>query len=152
MPTVYLAGQITTRDTGCTKWRDRAIEKLASTEIVAFDPMRGKRDLALKSTDGGLTHPDFDNGDMMKRDFLDVCRSDLILVNLHQYDPERPLEGTLFELGWAWERRKLVVAFYADHHYTIHPFFEQTITTFAPDLDAAIEKVVFLLKPTSPMI
>lgn len=92
MKTIYLCGPINgCTDAECVDWREHV---KAQWSGATLDPMRrdyrGKEDESVR--------------DIVELDKIDVCNSDVILVN---YD--RPSVGTSMEILYAWERGKLIV-------------------------------------------
>lgn len=149
MKTVYLAGLISTEHPESLAWRDVARRKLwdyagdLGKDVVVLSPLRGKADLEGATSDGGITHPATTAKDVMYRDRADILRADIILVNLNDWGSERPMVGTMFELAWAWDHKKPVVAVVDDNNYLMksHPFVVEAVTHYFEDLDSACKFV-----------
>lgn len=142
MKTVYLAGLISTERPESLEWRDR-VTPLLEGQARVLDPMRGKKDLAKNSPNGGLTDVRLTSRDIVIRDYGDVVESNIILVNLNDFGSTRPLIGTLVELGWAWEHRKLVVAIGGSQVMKSHPFIAEFVSHW---FDTEEEAIGFILE------
>lgn len=141
MKTIYLAGHISTEAPQTLSWRTEA-HRLLRSHFHLLSPLRGK-DLTKDSGDGGLTCTKTTSRDILLRDYYDIKLSDILLVNLAIYESSRPLIGTIAELAWAWEQRKVVVgvidlgkqgALMANH-----PFVSEFVTHYFPSLEPAAE-------------
>lgn len=141
MKTVYLAGQITTNNPASLEWREEAEAALRGQAHVV-SPLRGKESLRAESPDGGITSSRTDSSSkaVILRDFHDVESADVILADLTQYDPTRPLVGTYMELAWAWYLKKPVVVIAAEDDYLArkHPFIVESVAAYFPTLDEAV--------------
>ena len=126
MKTIYLAGLIATDHLETFEWRKEALLELRDLFDV-LSPLRGKEQLS--TDDGGVTSNMHTNRDIILRDYNDIVKSDVVLVNLETYGSKRALLGTIYELAWAWHRRLPVVAIAAEDNYLMrrHPFVEQTV-------------------------
>lgn len=139
---IYLAGHITP-DPETLGWRTKAYDELS----VFFDinsPLRGKDELYQDNTfiaTQGMMATASSSRSIILRDYNDVVGADIILVNLQQYG-NRPLQGTLFELAWAYDHKIPVVAFGASEQLRQHPFIVESVTEFHPDLNSAIRQLV----------
>ena len=142
MKTVYLAGLIATEHPETFAWRQQA-DLLLRGKFQVLSPLRGKEQLYDKvlstTTDGGLTSTKHTNRDIIMRDYQDVSRSDIILVNLEVYGSKRALLGTIYELAWAWDRKIPVVAICNSNNYLMrqHPFVEQTVCHYFESVEQA---------------
>lgn len=123
---VYLAGLISTEYPESINWRRRAHISFGpySDYVEVIDPLRDKENLTNLTEDGGLTMTGLTASDIMLRDYHDVMRSDVILVNLYSYGSPRPPMGTLCELAWAWQAHIPIVGIAAENNYVMrhHPF------------------------------
>lgn len=106
----YLAGPIT----GCSfdnaiDWRDKVIEQLAP-DIEGLSPLRGKKYLAgvQKIGDSYEEIPLSCSRGIFTRDFYDVRRSDIMLVNFLNTD--RISIGTVMEIAWGRAFEKPIIA------------------------------------------
>jgi len=142
LKTIYLAGLIATEHPETFAWRQQA-ELLLSSKFKVLSPLRGKEQLYDKvlstTTDGGLTSIVHTNRDIIMRDYQDVSRSDIILVNLEVYGSKRALLGTIYELAWAWYFRTPVIAIAAADNALMrrHPFVEQTVAHYHETVEDA---------------
>jgi nucleoside 2-deoxyribosyltransferase len=143
MQKIYLAGLISTDFPESLTWRTVA-EFVLSEHVTVLSPMRGKANLASKSTNGGLTDPDLTPGDIILRDYNDIRSADIVLVNLETFGSPRPILGTCFELGWAYERRIPVIAVAAEDNSLMreHPFMRAVVTHYFQTLDEALSHVL----------
>lgn len=144
---VYLAGPITgCTYEGCTNWREYARKELAEFHIEGVSPMRYKEylkhmterildryDETVLSSAKGITH----------RDKWDVCRCDVILVNL--LGAERVSIGTMLEVGMATARDKPIVLCIEEGNIHHHSMLETFSGWVVPDFDDGIEIVKALL-------
>lgn len=113
----YLSGPITGLEKcEMTYWRNILQEKLESRGIKVLDPCRPTV-LPMEEGDSCLF-----------RDFLDVERCDLIIVNLMQ-KTDRLSIGTIAEIHWAYSMGKPMIILQADNgrsEYLTHPFISKT--------------------------
>lgn len=150
MKKIYLAGLISTEKPQSIAWRGSArilLVRYAGEEgkqVEILDPMRGKHDLLHASPDGGLTDPGFTPSDIMLRDYNDVVISDVILANLNDFGSTRPLIGTIGELCWSWEHRKIVIAICDEHNELMrrHPFIRSAVSHWFNNLEDACRFIV----------
>lgn len=139
---VYLAGQIT-NDPASLAWREDA-KHLLPPYAQIISPLRGKPGLATDPAflaSKGMQATNVNPNSIMIRDYNDVRSASLILVNMHTYDPERGLQGTYFELAWAWARRVPTVGFWGTPEQQQHPFLRAAITEWHPDLETAVDSI-----------
>jgi len=149
MKTIYLAGLISTEYPESLIWRGAAKRLLLDLadehgkDVNVLDPLRGKGDLSRTSKDGGVTADAvFTPGDIILRDFHDVLISDIILVNLNDFGSPRPMVGTFYELAWAWDHKKLVVAVGGNKLMRTHPFVVQSVTHYFDTAEEACRFIV----------
>lgn len=79
---------------------------------------------------------------IVPKDRMFVKRSTIAIVNLNQYDSDKPLLGSFFELAWYYDSPdKTVIAFADDLNSYIcqHPFVKQTVTSWCSDQREAYE-------------
>ena len=151
-PLVYLAGGIAGLiGAEAVDWRENASRRLGDCGLEALNPMRAKKVLGKQSRISNNFHDYegfgafFTSRGIMARDFNDVKRCDLLLVNL--LGLTKPSLGTIMELGWAYALQKpSVVAIEAsgnphDNHPMIHEAMPFRVTT----LDEAITSAVIIL-------
>ena len=79
------------------------------------------------------------------KDYTFVLESDIAIVNMNQYDPDKPLLGSFFELAWYFSHPEKTVIGFADDldsYICQHPFVQSAVSTWCSDeVDA-----VYLLK------
>ena len=142
--TVYLAGLISTDFKESLTWRLDAEMWLRAAGFDVLSPMRGKKNLASESPDGGLTSTRLTPRDIVLRDYDDIDRADIILVNLETFGSPRPMIGTMFEMGFAWKIRKIVIAV-ADLDNTtmyFHPFLMETVAHYFTTVERAVDFII----------
>ena len=152
---VYLAGPMygLTHDEA-SGWRDEATEKLRGVGITCLSPLRGLTKNKVGTTrwgDGIIAHYYYDNPlfcerGILTRDYNDVKRSSLLLVNLLQASGTASI-GSISEIGWAYESRKPVVLIMGKDNVHRHPMITEAAGFIVPSLDAAIEVVESVLLP-----
>lgn len=141
-PLVYLAGPIsglTYADS--TTWRGYAREYLAGYGVLALSPMRGKQHLA----DAGVLHSGEYPESVLStargitaRDRYDVCRSDVLLVNLLGAT-ERVSIGTVMEIAWAdLSRIPIVMAIEEADNPHIHAMVNEVVPFKVPSIFEAL--------------
>jgi nucleoside 2-deoxyribosyltransferase len=153
-PLVYLAGAIAGLSyTDVTDWRVRAARYLNDCCIETLNPMRAKS--ALGDQNGGRISTNYNdyarNGafftstGIMTRDFNDVKRCDVLLVNL--LGLTKPSMGTVMELAWAYALQKpAVVAIEAiGNPHDNHPMIAAAMPFRVTTLEEAIESVAIIL-------
>lgn len=140
---VYLAGQITD-DKSTLLWRQEAERVLTNAGFEIRSPLRGKDALwddALFKSSKGMQATNLSAKSIILRDYRDVEGADLILVNMYPYDKERGLQGTLFELAWAWMLNIPVIAYGLTRDQRRHPFLRESITEDHIRLEAALRSI-----------
>lgn len=144
---VYLAGPITGLSYKEAKgWRDYVTERLAfktrgrfstAISIETISPLRGKDSLDIDIPIGAWAM-----SDVTRRDFFDIRRSDLVLVNF--LDAEKVSQGSLVEIGYAVALNKPLVVVMDMKNIHNHPFVVESALVITGDLDKAIDKIVEL--------
>jgi hypothetical protein len=143
METVYLVGQISPKFEITYAWRQNVIER--------FDPFVRKGDVKFINPCANKF-----NQDVLKRkvyavhargrqagidllvpkDRAFVDRSSIGLVNMNQYDSNKPLLGSFFELAWYFDSPQKAVIGFADnlnHYLCQHPFVQQAVNVWVND-------------------
>lgn len=142
---VYLAGTIATSDDYFQRWRKEAAAFLSNHGIMPLSPLAQKE--VVTSKDGGITS-NIPNEDILMRDYTMVRSSHLVLANLKVMGDngriEKPLVGTFFEMAWAWDWKKPVIAVVEPDNYLFnaHPFLTGTITHKFETLEEALHNIV----------
>ena len=127
---VYLAGAIsywynTNHPEKATKWRKQAEQYFNDYDIKCFNPCKNE-------------NGDFADEMIVKQNiyYLDQCS--IVLVNL---DMITDSVGSIFELTYAQEHNKLVVAF-DNSHWLDRPHLKYLIDIKFDTLDEALEHIV----------
>jgi len=142
---VYLAGTIATTDDYFQRWRLDACKFLKNHGVMPLSPLSQKE--AGTSQDGGITSA-IPNDAILMRDYAMVKSSHLVLANLKiigdKGKVEKPIIGTFFEMAWAWEANKPIIAVVEPDNYlfNMHPFLAKTITQKFPTLEDALDNIV----------
>ena len=79
------------------------------------------------------------------KDYSFVLESDIALVNMNQYDPDKPLLGSFFELAWYFTHPEKTVIGFADDldsYLCQHPFVQEAVNVWC----ASVEEAVFMLQ------
>lgn len=155
--TVYLSGPITGLSYGESRygWREYAAENFAKG-VKALSPMRHEGHLAEVSgqmREGMTAHPFSDPSVIVQKDFLDIDRCDIILVNLkgegvvdgYTCAPQIS-RGTLVEIGYAVGKgKRIVLVMEKEGNIHASPFVTETAMLWLDDLDEAIVSINSLL-------
>lgn len=148
---IYLAGPITGLSfTEATDWRFYVKQRLPSY-IKSLSPMRAKSYLDVLGqcgSDGKIkqTYEDYalsSEKGINSRDFNDVKRCDLILVNM--LGAKTVSIGTVMEIAWARAFGKLVVLAMEPGNIHDHTMLKYACGFITPTLDEAINLVVGIL-------
>lgn len=151
-PLVYLAGAIAgLSGVDATEWRFEAAARLHDRGVETLNPMRAKQSLGEQSRISVNYHDYeklgtfFTSKAIMARDFNDVKRCDVLLVNL--LGAPRPSLGTVMELAWAYALQKpAVVAIEAEGNVNDnHPMIHEAIPFRVETLDEAIDAVAVIV-------
>lgn len=141
MPTVYLAGGIAGLSfSEAVQWRCEVRDALLP-RIECLSPLRGITEDAVAQYNAtgrcdGI-YP-FTEQAVFRRDFEDVCASDLVFANL--LGAKRVSQGTIYELAWAYAfRKRIVVVIEPAGNPHEHVFLRGLQTYRVPDLGTAIE-------------
>ena len=138
MYTVYLAGSITT-DKRTYAWREKVRNHYKGHPYVKIiDPCSSEFNLQYHRKRKSLQSQYSSNNTVVllpHKDLHYVRISNVIIVDLNIYTPEKPPTGTLFELAWAFEDpSKMVIGiFHGDpkkDRLCSHPFVSETIQTW----------------------
>jgi nucleoside 2-deoxyribosyltransferase len=143
---VYLSGPITGLTyADATSWREHALSRLTEGGLHVLSPMRGKKTLEVYYKDrnlppGGHKRPATTDRALMKRDYADCQRADIILVNFLEAT-ERSI-GSSFELGWVTFKGKFVVVCVKPDGVHNHGFVRAVSDVIVDDLDRAIDCII----------
>lgn len=141
---IYLAGLISTDCPESLDWRTRVAPRLEEAGFEVRTPLAGKGNLKCVTNDGGITSSVATSRSICLRDRRDVREADVILANLELFGSQRPLVGTVVELGWAWDDRTPVIAAVDENNYLMrnHPFISEFVTKYCPTIDDAVEFII----------
>ena len=140
MQEFYLVGQISPKFEITYMWRqqiEKAFEEV--NEIKFINPCRNPfNKKVLEEKAYAVTKEKRSTGiDLLpSKDYTFVERSNGAIVNMNQYDPEKPLIGSFFELAWYFlNPGKSVIGFADDlnDYQCQHPFVQQAVTTWCQD-------------------
>ena len=79
------------------------------------------------------------------KDYSFVLESDIAIANMNQYDPDKPLLGSFFELAWYFIHPEKTVIGFADDlgsYICQHPFVQQAVSVWVN----SIEDTCYLLE------
>lgn len=145
MNTIYLLGQISPKYEITYQWRKNVREKLKDmSNIRIIDPCSNSFNHKVlkekKYAIGETGKTEFGLEVLVPKDLTFVLQSDIAVVNLNQYDPNKELLGSYFEMAWLYlHPEKTVIAFADDlNNYNCkHPFVSQTVHTWCKNEDEA---------------
>ena len=125
MKRVYLVGTIS-EDIKTRTWRKEAT-KLLKDKFEIDDPSSSIFDKGLlKEANGDYEKMQKLIGErqseiLLPKSFQSVMNADIILVNLSMKSENRPMVGTFFELAWAYQNNKTIIAIRGTSYYSFHP-------------------------------
>lgn len=139
---VYLAGPVTgVTQHHARRWRLRCSHALIRLGATTINPMRnvpgGRSDDVISATYISTINS---SQAIVAACYNDVMRCDAVLANISG----QVSIGTLFEIAWAREMRKPVVAFYEQSRIASHPMIAESAITVELE-DEAVEVIVGLL-------
>lgn len=144
--TVYGAGPITGLDfEAANSWRLKMRLALAP-DIEFINPLRGKDHLASEATlsDGYLGDALSTDQAIFERDYFDVQRADMVLVNF--LGATRISQGTLYEIAWTKLLQKPLLVIMEDQGNVHEHLFLRACTSFRvsnlPDACEVIRRVL----------
>lgn len=146
----YLVGQISPKFEITYVWRQyvRTTMESWADEIGFIDPCANPfNQKVLKKSQYAVTKDkrSFGIDVLPHKDYTFVLESDMAIVNMNQYDPEKPLLGSFFELAWYFAHPEKTVIGFADDlnsYLCQHPFVQGAVSTWCQDETEA----VYLLK------
>lgn len=141
--TVYLAGPIAhTKDDKAFEWRDEVGTWLVDLGYNILSPLRGKHLLKGVAIGGDMKQyqsygPFYESAGIMARDHFDVCRADVLFVNLLGH---HRTTGTIMEMAWAYHMRKPMIVAIEDegNGHDMHPMIAECLTFRSNSLDGAV--------------
>jgi len=145
--TIYLAGQISIKAKETYEWRKRVRTSLSDDRrFHIIDPTFNDFNLGALEEKGLDQHKDLFRrasvNFVVPKDRNSVKRSDICIVNLNTYDPNKPFIGTLFELAWYYDSpEKTVIGIIeeeqGDSIISAHPFITEAVNIWVKnELDA----------------
>lgn len=145
MKTVYLVGQISPKFVETYEWRNRVINNMrpynegGQDRFKFINPCANgfNKDILRKGKYAieGKNH-EFGMEVLPHKDLSFVMESDIAIANLNQYDPDKPLLGTFFELAWYSLHHEKTVIGFADNltsYICKHPFVSQAVNVWVKD-------------------
>lgn len=141
---IYLVGQISPKYEVTYQWRRNIRDEFAGSPNINFiDPCENAFNAkVLKEGRYAVTAEKRSFGiDVLPSKDYTFCRqSTMAIVNMNQYDPDKPLLGSFFELAWYYTMPEKTVIGFADDlnsYLCQHPFVQKAVTTWATDWDQA---------------
>jgi len=144
---IYLAGYIQGSVINqCISWRKRIREYYQNWKgtgidypLIILDPLNGENFNEI-SPDGlkGCFPPNA----IVHKDYVCIEKSDLIICNTDTFGQNRPLIGTIYELAWAYEKRKPVIMITNDMVFEQHPFITNTVSWYVKSVEELLEKKI----------
>ena len=142
---VYLAGYISgSKLEQCQEWRNRLKQSFPSVHFI--DPMKGESDESIRKNEFKSNLP---ARDIFTKDYHSVKDCDILIANLDTFGASRPLTGTVFEMAWAYDWRKIILTMTTDPNYRRHPFVREASTRLVSSqrgLEKALDFYVDYLK------
>jgi nucleoside 2-deoxyribosyltransferase len=144
----YLAGPITNAGSyaGAVDWRHLVARWLEDMEIHSFSPMRGKSFLADHwnlNKDGSCNHILGSPKAIVNRDYFDIMRSDVMLVNL--LGTRWASIGSIIEYGWAHGNDTPIVTVMEEGNIHRHAMLMEMSTFITTDLEEGVALVDSLI-------
>ena len=144
MELFYLVGQISPKFQESYDWRIWMEQQFAEIEDIKFiNPCRNnfnKKVLEEKRYAVTKDKRSFGIDVLPPKDRAYVARSSGCIVNLNQYDPEKILLGSFFELAWYFDSPAKTVIGYADDlnsYMCQHPFVKKTVHCWCQNQEEA---------------
>jgi nucleoside 2-deoxyribosyltransferase len=143
METIYLVGQISEKYKETYDWRSYIEGHFYGVEnIQVINPCINSfnQELIKNKYEGNYYTKEFGIDVIVSKDLNSIKRCTIAIVNLNQYDKDRPLLGSYFEMAWLYERpSKTVIGFASDldSYLCRHPFTRQTVHTWCKNEDEA---------------
>lgn len=140
----YLVGQISPKFKITYDWRDWIINDFKDDYQISFiNPCANPFNQKLVNENRyAITQNKRSFGiDLLpSKDYTYCSRSSGAVVNMNQYDPDKPLLGSFFELAWYYTMPgKSVIAFAEDlnSYQCQHPFVQRAVTTWCNSVEEA---------------
>jgi len=138
---IYLVGQISPKYEITYQWRIDVTERLQTYKnIEIIDPcVNSFNENILKEKTyaiGSAGERAVGINVLPSKDLTYVKRANIAIVNLNQYDPNKELLGSYFEMSWLYLHPEKTVIAFADNLFSYncqHPFVTQTVDTWCHD-------------------
>ena len=141
----YLVGQISPKFPITYEWREVVIHEMEEfSEIGFINPCanafnkkvleEGRYAVTKESRSSGIDI-------LPHKDYTFVLESNIAIVNMNQYDPQKPLLGSFFELAWYFMHpEKTVIGFSDDLNSYLcqHPFVQGAVSTWCNNVYEAV--------------
>ena len=148
MYTIYLAGQIS-KDEKTYTWRNNVVERYNDDDKVdVINPCNNtfnREVLEIRKNKNTNSYKNIKGIELLPgKDRYYIKTSNVIFFNLNQYDRDKPLLGTIFEMAWSYDDSSKIIIGIADEEINEqtkkicnHPFVRATINTFVKnEIDA----------------
>jgi hypothetical protein len=142
---IYLVGQISPKFPITYEWREYVEKELGMEESIRIiNPCANAFNAKLLKKEQYAVTPEkrsFGLDLLPPKDFRFCKRSNIAMVNMNQYDPDKPLIGSFFELAWYYTMPEKAIIGFADdlNSYTCqHPFVKQAVHTWGKDVEEAV--------------
>ena len=144
---IYLVGQISPKFEETYQWRrdlEKAFEYRDDIKFInpCANPFNKK---VLEEKEYAVSRERRVNAiDVLpSKDYTFCKRSTMCIANMNQYDPNKPLLGSFFELAWYYTMPEKTVIGFAedtDSYLCQHPFVQKAVTTWCntPECAATI--------------
>jgi hypothetical protein len=153
---IYLIGQISVDKEITYEWRQEvrkffSIKDPGNKNFEMIDPCDNEFNQSVKDTNGNYKDPKRLKiyktkgiGLIVPKDHSYVLRSTGCIANMNQYDKDKPMIGTMFELAWYYQNpEKCVIGVYdgdpANDLHANHPFVRETVDVWCQDHMEAAE-------------
>lgn len=146
----YLVGQISPKFPVTYHWREYVIEQMLGMEdqVSIINPCANAFNKKLaEDKEYAVTLRTRSTGiDILPhKDLTFVLESNMAIVNMNQYDPDKPLLGSFFELAWYFMHPEKTVIGFADDlnsYMCQHPFVQEAVSVWV----GSVEEAVFMLQ------
>lgn len=136
----YLVGQISPKYAITYEWRKYIRKQMKSFEEIGFiDPCANPFNQKVLNQKRYAVTKDkrsFGIDVLPHKDYTFVLESNIAIVNMNQYDLDKPLLGSFFELAWYFAHpEKTVIGFADDLNSYIcqHPFVQGAVNVWCSD-------------------
>lgn len=142
----YLVGQISPKFEITYKWRRYVVDSMIDydDQIGFINPCANgfnKEVLAKREYAVQKTYKSSGINILPHKDYTFVKESSIAIANMNQYDPNKPLLGSFFELAWYFlHPEKTVIGFANDLNSYLcqHPFVQEAVSVWCDDEEEAV--------------